>query len=137
MKTISKSNTGQLIITNEDYETINSYVKGLMVVKNFEKNNTALLEQELKKATLVKKEQLPADVVRLNSRVVIQEENNNKLIELVLVVPEKANIKERKISVFTSIGTALIGFRQGARVIWEVPSGNKTFTIKKVNNTQE
>lgn len=130
MKTIKS----KLIIAHEDYETLNDYVKGLRSVKAFDRNNAVLLQEELKKAKLVKRDELPADVVRLNSRVVIKEGAKEKLIELVLVVPEKADIKQRKISVFAPIGTALIGFRKGEKVKWEVPAGSKTFTIMEVYN---
>ena len=51
-----------------------------------------------------------------------------------IVLPDKADIKERKISIMSPIGTALIGFRQGENVKWQVPSGKKTFTILEVNN---
>jgi regulator of nucleoside diphosphate kinase len=53
---------------------------------------------------------------------------------LVVVIPEQANIKEKKISVMAPIGTALLGFRQGEQVAWDVPSGRKTFTIMQVIN---
>jgi regulator of nucleoside diphosphate kinase len=75
-------------------------------------------------------------VVRLNSRVVVKEGNKDSLIEFIIVVPEKADIKERRISVFAPIGTALIGFREGEEVRWDVPSGSKTFTIMKVYNQE-
>jgi regulator of nucleoside diphosphate kinase len=55
-------------------------------------------------------------------------------MELMIVLPDKANIKERKISIMSPVGTALIGFRQGENVKWQVPSGRKTFTILEVNN---
>ncbi len=132
-----KSTTDQLIITREDYEILCSYVKGFTPARAFDKKNAALLEQELRKATVVKSDQLPENVVRLNSRVVVKETDKDKLFELVLVVPEKADIKEGKISVFAPIGTALIGFKEGAKIEWEVPSGNKTFNIIKVYNQQE
>lgn len=132
-----KSTTDQLIITRKDYEILYSYVKGFKPVSAFDKENVTLLEQELRKAKVVKSDQLPEDIVRLNSRVVIKEGSKGKLFELVLVVPEKADIKEGRISVFAPIGTALIGFKQGAKIRWEVPSGNKTFTIIKVYNQQE
>lgn len=129
-----KTTKSQIIIAHEDYETLNAYVKGLRSAKAFDKKNAALLQEELNKATLVKRDELPEDVVRLNSRVIIKEGSRNKLIELVLVVPEKADIKQRRVSVFAPIGTALLGFRQGEKVKWEVPSGSKTFTIIKVYN---
>jgi regulator of nucleoside diphosphate kinase len=132
-----KTTKSKLIIGKEDFETLNAYVRGLKSVRDFDRKNAASLQDELKKATVVEKEKLPADVVRLNSRVIVQEGNKDKLIELVLVVPDKANIKERKVSVFAPIGTALIGFRQGQKVRWNVPAGSKTFTIMKVDNQIE
>ena len=77
---------------------------------------------------------MPGDVVRLNSHVTIRDEKENKLIEITVVTPEKADIKLRKISVLSPIGTALIGYRKGDRVMWKVPAGKKTFTILEVNN---
>ncbi len=130
MKTIKS----KIIIGKEDFEILNAYVRGLTSVRDFDRKNTASLQNELKKATIVDKDKLPGDVVRLNSRVIVKEGTKDKLIELVLVVPEKANIKERKVSVFAPIGTALIGFRQGEKVKWDVPAGSKTFTIMKVDN---
>ena len=64
----------------------------------------------------------------------IKADGKNKEMDLTIVMPDKANIKENKISIMAPIGTALIGFRQGQKVKWEVPSGNKTFTILEVNN---
>ena len=132
-----KTKKSKLIIGKEDFETLNAYVRGLKSMRDFDRKNAASLEDELKKATVVEKEKLPGDVVRLNSRVIVQEGTKDKLIELVLVVPDKANIKERKVSVFAPIGTALIGFRQGQKVRWNVPAGSKTFTIMKVDNQIE
>ena len=129
-----KTKKSKLIIGKEDFETLNAYVRGLKSVRDFDRKNALSLQDELKKATVVEKEKLPGDVVRLNSRVIVQEGTKDKLIELVLVVPDKANIKERKVSVFAPIGTALIGFRQGQKVRWNVPAGSKTFTIMKVDN---
>ena len=132
-----KTTKNKIIIAHEDYETLNAYVKGFSPVMAFDKRNAAQLKEELNKATLVKKDEMPEDVVRLNSRVIVKEATKNKLMELVLVVPEKADIKEKRISVFAPIGTALIGFRQGEQVTWKVPSGFKTFTIMKVHNNNE
>jgi regulator of nucleoside diphosphate kinase len=129
-----KTTKSKLTISQEDYETLNTYLKGLRPVINFDKKNAALLQGELKKATLVKKGELPTDVVGLNSRVVVKDGTKDKLIEMTLVIPEKADINQKKISVFAPIGTALLGFRRGEKIEWEVPGGNKTFTIMEVHN---
>ena len=55
-------------------------------------------------------------------------------MELKVVTPEKANIRQRLISIMSPVGTALIGFRKGQRVKWNVPGGKKVFTILEVRN---
>ena len=129
-----KTTKNRLMITYEDYAILNAYVRGITSEMDFDRSNAALLEAELKKAVIVKRDKFPQDVIRLNSRVVVKEETKDKLIEFVLVVPEKANILEKKISVFAPIGTALIGFKQGERIRWDVPAGSRTFTIMQVDN---
>lgn len=131
---MKKSQTLKPIITKDDYNILNAYLSGVTSVKAFDRTNAISLTEELNKAILVATDKLPMDVVRLNSRVKIKEGNKDKIIELTVVVPEKADIKERKISVFAPIGTALIGFKKGTKVQWQVPAGNKTFTIMDVCN---
>ena len=124
----------QLILVKEDYDTMMNYLRGGTVSTAFDQQNKEELEAELKRAKLVSSEDCPKDVVRLNSTVTIKEENDKKLMKLTLVTPSKADIKQRRISVLSPIGTALIGFRKGQQVEWQVPSGKKMFTIIEVVN---
>ena len=121
----------QIFIAHEDYEILNNYVRPAV---SFDRGNAALLLKEMRNATIIKKNELPQDVIRLNSKVIVKEESRNKLIELVLVVPEKADIHQKRVSVFAPIGVALIGFKQGEKVNCSTPSGNKSFTILQVCN---
>lgn len=123
---------GRLVLAKNDYEAIMGYIKLGAGRTSFNRHDAEELEKELKKATLVSREELPEDVVRLNSTVKIREEKAAKVMELTLVSPEKADIKQRKISILSPIGTALIGFCKGQVVIWNVPAGTKTFTILDV-----
>jgi regulator of nucleoside diphosphate kinase len=54
---------------------------------------------------------------------------------ITIVLPQKADIKQKKVSVLAPIGTALIGFRKGQKVSWEVPAGKKDFMIMDVKNS--
>lgn len=121
----------QLIIPKEDYDLIVACLKGANK-NSFSRNDAEELETELKRAKLVSNEELPDDVVRLNSTVLVKDEKANKFLEVKLVTPDRADIKQRKISVLSPIGTALIGFRKGKKVKWNVPSGMRTFTILNV-----
>ena len=124
----------KLVLSKNDYEIIMANIKNHQGRNSFNRQNADELKDELKKAKLVLKDEVPGDVVRLNSHVTIRDEKENKLIEITVVTPEKADIKLRKISVLSPIGTALIGYQKGDRVMWKVPSGKKTFTILEVNN---
>ncbi len=121
----------QLVIAYEDYKILSNYIRP---VAAYDMRNATLLMKEIEKAIIVKKDELPQDVVRLNSRVVVKEESRNKLMELVLVVPEKADIHQNMISIFAPLGVALIGFKQGVKVNCSTPTGNKFFTILEVCN---
>jgi regulator of nucleoside diphosphate kinase len=123
-----------LILRNDDYNLLTSYLSDWRGNSAFDRRNAEELQAELRRATLVNKDDFPHDVVRLNSIVRIKSEDKGEVMELKIVTPDKANIKENKISIMAPIGTALIGFRQGQKVKWRVPSGNKTFTILEVIN---
>ncbi len=124
----------QLLLRKDDYAIIMAYLRSTTAKQYFDRYNAEELEGELKKATLIASEEFPADVVGLNSRVLIREEAGKKDMEVTLVVPDKADIRQRRISFLSPIGTALIGFRKGQQVQWSVPAGTKTFTIVDVQN---
>ncbi|HEY8915481.1 MAG TPA: GreA/GreB family elongation factor [Chitinophaga sp.] len=124
----------QLVLTKFDYEVILSNLKNGLVQATFNRQDAEELGAELKKAKLVDNEDMPPDVVRLNSSVTVKEELENRVLKLTIVVPEKADIKQKKVSIMSPIGTALIGYRKGSRVSWKVPAGRRTFTILEVSN---
>ena len=126
----------QLVLRKDDYSLLLSYLKGSFGRSAFDRRNAEGLQAELKKAKLVNENDFPLDVVRLNSMVRIKADDKDEVMELKLVTPDRANIKENKISVMAPIGTALIGFRKGQKVKWEVPAGKRTFTILEVINEQ-
>ncbi len=126
--------TTPVIITRTDFEILNSYVKNLHGMQVNERENFSKLSGELKKAQIVEDDSMPADIVRLGSTVVIKDLVTNRDMTVTIVLPSKADIKQKKVSVLAPIGTALIGFRKGQTVSWNVPSGKKDFKIVDVNN---
>ena len=126
--------TTPVIITRTDYEILNSYVKNLHGMQVNERENFSKLSGELKKAQIVEDDSMPADIVRLGSTVVIKDLITRRDMTVTIVLPSKADIKQKKVSVLAPVGTALIGFRKGQTVSWNVPSGKKDFKIVDVNN---
>lgn len=126
--------SNQLVVRLDDYKLLTAYLNNWNGKTMVERRSAQELQEELKKAKLVEKDEFPADIVRLNSKVKIMAEGREDIMELILVMPDKADMKERKISVVAPVGAALIGFRQGQKVSWQVPAGKKTFTILEVIN---
>lgn len=124
----------QPILRLDDYKLLTSYLNNWNGNTLVERNSAQELQAELKRAKLVDKDEFPADAVRLNSKVKIKAEGREGIMELMLVMPDKADMKARKVSVVAPVGAALIGFRQGQQVSWQVPAGIKTFTILEVSN---
>jgi len=80
------------------------------------------LEQELSRAQVVERSELPAGVVSMNSRVHCREESGAKDYHLTLVYPQDAG-KEGTVSVLAPVGTALLGMTVGQHIDWPTPGG--------------
>lgn len=97
----------------------------------------AKLGEELKRAKRVAPEEIPADVVTMNSRVLLRDLQSGTELEITLVYPKDADVNARKISIMAPVGTAIIGCREGDEVVWPVPSGTINYKIEKVSYQPE
>ena len=95
----------------------------------------ALLEEELERATIVSDEELPHDVVSMNSTVKFLDLELGKESTVQLVFPQDTNIAENKISILTPVGSALIGLRVGQIINWPFPNG-KVKQLKVLSVTE-
>jgi regulator of nucleoside diphosphate kinase len=116
----------RLVILQRDLDLLKTH----LMHSDLSDFNKKRLLGELKTAKIVKV--LPDDVVCLSSQVQIQEVASKQQFTFQLVLPGEANMKYQKISVFAPIGIALLGYRTGSTVQWEMPSGLKTFEILNV-----
>ena len=101
-----------------------------MVIKCREK-----LSAELKVADIRKEEDMPKDIVRLGSVVTVFTSFGRK-VGLKIVMPAFADFQNRKLSIMAPMGTALIGYREGDKVLWHFPKGDEWITIESVDNTE-
>ena len=125
----------QPVLAKSDHAIIMQYLRSGETRTLFNRMDADEMVAEIKRAAVIDDDALPADVVRLNSKVKIKDEKESKLIELTVVTPKLANIKERKVSVMSPIGIAIIGCREGQRIAWRGPGGDKRLTIVEVGNS--
>lgn len=77
-----------------------------------------LLRAELERAQVFDPEDMPADVVTMNSRVRFKVEPSGKEYELSLVYPRDINGGSDQISILAPVGSALLGLRVGQQIEW-------------------
>ncbi len=75
---------------------------------------------------------IPANVVTMNSRVVLHDLGSGEEKTYTLVFPRNANVDTGAISVLAPVGTAILGYAAGDEIEWRVPSGTRRFRIEEV-----
>ena len=117
-----------VILCEDDFRMLKQFAE------NFSGSNVneMSLSYELNRAIVVENDELPAKSIRLNSQVIVRELATNKVLEFSIVMPAYADIREKKISVLTPMGAALIGLCKGETVEWKMPAGLKKFEVLDV-----
>jgi regulator of nucleoside diphosphate kinase len=92
------------------------------------------LEEALDAAEAVAPENIPADVVTVNSTVRITDLDSCTEKAFTLVFPREANYSEDKISVLAPLGAALLGYRPGDIIRLHVPRGQRWLKVEKVSH---
>lgn len=85
---------------------------------------------EFSRAIVVDSRQVSGDVITMNTKALLR--LNDEDVEVSLVYPEDADLGAMKLSVCSPIGTAILGYREGSTVEWDVPSGTSKIQIKKI-----
>lgn len=113
----------KVTLTKNDYTRIYKAITDAKNSKTINSNEAEKLLSELSKAEIVPSEKIDKDVVTMNSEVKLFFENTQKEQSFKIVYPQDANLKENKISIFSPIATALIGYKIGEEIEWIVPGG--------------
>lgn len=90
------------------------------------------LELELQNAVVVDPKDIPPDVITMHSKFSIRDLITNEESVYTLVFPFDADIEQKKLSILDPIGVAVIGYRKGDVVEWEVPEGKRKIMIEKI-----
>jgi regulator of nucleoside diphosphate kinase len=95
------------------------------------------LAEELERAIVIEPQAMPADVVTMNSRLRLTDADTGEQKVVTIVFPGMANTDEGKISVLAPLGTALLGYRVGELVEWNVPAGLRRLRIDAIEYQPE
>jgi len=90
------------------------------------------LEDELDRANIVDPKEIAMDAITMRSKVRLKDLESSKEMIYSLVFPNEADVDEGRISVLAPVGTAMIGYRVGDIIEWEVPSGLRRLKVEEV-----
>jgi len=90
------------------------------------------LDEELDRAESMVPQEIPHDVITMNSRFRLRNTDTDEESEYTLVFPGDADSSKGKISILAPIGTAVLGYKVGDAIEWEVPAGRKQFKVEEI-----
>lgn len=91
------------------------------------------VDEELSRAQIIPPESAPPTLVTMNSRVVFENVHTGRRREVTLVYPKDVDAPRGRISVFSPVGSALLGLSVGQEIQWDLPNGTSArFRISEV-----
>jgi len=122
----------KIIVNRLDYARIKKCINDAKQFKSITSIEADNLLKELDSAKIMEPESIPSNVVTMNSIAKITFLSNDKQVQFQIVYPDKANLKENKISIFSPIATSLIGYKVNDEIEWIVPGGLTKIRIDEI-----
>lgn len=122
----------RIVLSKQDLLRLRALLGTYASLSAMDRENLLDLRDEIERAAIVELEQLPADVVTLDSSVRVRDIETNLRTTYQLVLPSQADLANGRVSVLAPLGTALLGFREGDEVEWTMPGGLRRLRIEAV-----
>jgi regulator of nucleoside diphosphate kinase len=95
------------------------------------------LEDELGRSVEVAPAQVAGDVVTMNSTLTLKDLTSEKSITCTLVFPQDADASRHQVSVLAPLGMAVLGYRVGDKISWQMPHGERQLQIEAIHYQPE
>lgn len=122
----------EIFITEADRQKLHKLINTEKEFNVGEREYLANLAQELNRACVVLPQEIPDDVITMNSKVSLRNLDSGEEMIFTLVYPADADLDNDKISVLAPIGTAMLGYREQDILDWNVPSGTVRLKVEKI-----
>jgi len=121
----------RIYITDNDFEVLRRLVAGRREQNSTDREHLDMLQDELDRAEVVRPDELPRDVITMNSEVRVQDLDSGEVRTYRLIFPMQSRT-DNSISVLAPIGTAMLGYRVGDVIEWRVPKGIRRLKVLEV-----
>ncbi len=120
-----------IVVTQADYDRLRPLVDGGRAFSGSDAISVNRLAQELDRADVVEADALPADVITMNSRAKLKDLDSGEMKEYRLIYPTQER-RDKDVSILAPIGTAMLGYRVGDIIEWQVPRGTRRLEVVEV-----
>ena len=124
--------TVKIYITDFDLQRLNELICVADEFSQLDQPYLAKLREELENARVIPQHKIPADVVTMNSTVLLTDIDTNEDMIFQLVFSCDADFTQNKISVLAPIGTAMLGYKVGDTITWKVPAGPRRLAVREI-----
>ena len=90
------------------------------------------LKQKIEMAVILAPEEMPPDVVTMNSQVRINDITNDGTMVVSLVFPQDVDYVQKKVSLLAPLGAALLGRRVSEKFSYDAPGGSTKIAIEEI-----
>lgn len=127
-------NKRKIFVTEQDKIRLTKLFSSTVGFRSRDLKTVKDLLSELERAVVIDEDNSGSNIVKMNSSVQIKDLDTGEEYEYTIVYPEYADSSENKISILAPIGTALLGYKKGDTISWEVPKGKRKLKILNVFN---
>jgi regulator of nucleoside diphosphate kinase len=121
-----------IFITSCDMRRLRRLLESALNLLRHDRPYLDALKQELEAAQVVKSEDIPRDLVALNSQIHIRDLDTGKQMACSVVFPKDSNGGDDRLSVLAPIGAAVLGRRIGDIFECRVPAGVRRFKLEGI-----
>lgn len=122
----------RIYITKDDMDRLRRLIDGRFIPDSRDSDYLVDLEFELDRAEVVEPKRVPRGVITMNSEVRLEDLDTGEEKIYKLVFPGQSRGTENAVSVLAPIGTALLGYRVGDTIEWQVPKGMRRLKVLEV-----
>lgn len=124
--------TKRIMLSTPDVRRLRGILAAAGRHSHRDREHLADLQDEVERARVVELEKIPADVVTLDSMVTVRDVATGDCGDYMVVSPSEADVAAGRISVLAPLGTALLGYRAGAEIEWQMPGRIRRLRIHRV-----
>lgn len=129
--------TQAIVLTKSDRTQLCKLVALASARSGHDSDHLLSLTQELARAVVVDSDEVPSDVVTMHTTAIVRDLETEEQVPYTLVYPPLADLKAGRISVLAPLGIALLGFREGDEILWQMPGRDRRLRIERVLSQPE